>query len=136
MAPLSPPQLCAAAVLAALAVAVALAPLRHWLLRAAVLDRPNARSLHQQPIPRGGGLAIALVALLAHALFAPLALARGVPAGVLLAWGVAAAGFAVLGWLDDRRSRAVAGRLLVQCALAAGFVAVLAAHDALPAVPA
>ncbi|MEQ8659904.1 MAG: glycosyl transferase, partial [Gammaproteobacteria bacterium] len=48
----------------------------------------------------------------------------------------AAAGFAVLGWLDFPRSRAVAGRLVGQCAVAAGVVAVLAAHDALPAVPA
>ncbi len=130
MAPLSGDALSVIVAIAALAVAVGLAPLRRWLLHAAVLDRPNARSLHHVPTPRGGGLAIALVVLVAHGVMAPRLLAGGIPVTVLLAWSGAAAGFGLLGWLDDRRSRAVAGRLLAQFALAATFVGVLTAHAA------
>ena len=36
---------------------------RTWALARAVLDVPNARSLHAAPTPRGGGLAIVVVVL-------------------------------------------------------------------------
>ena len=40
-------------------------------LQRQLLDQPNARSAHRQPIPRGGGLAFVLVSLLAAMLTGP-----------------------------------------------------------------
>lgn len=92
-----------------------------WLRRRAILDRPNARSAHSVPVPRGGGLG--LMAALLPAL-AVLWLSRepaswhawGVSAGVLL--------LAAISWVDDRRSLHALPRLLAH-GLAA-LIAVLA----------
>src|SRR5258705_13198371 len=47
-----------------LAVSLALTGLlRRWLLARQILDRPNERSAHTIPVPRGGGLAILAVLL-------------------------------------------------------------------------
>ncbi|MCB1062738.1 MAG: hypothetical protein KDN20_07445, partial [Verrucomicrobiae bacterium] len=35
-------------------------PLRRWLTRAGVLDRPKAHSSHDRPVPRGGGLLVVI----------------------------------------------------------------------------
>jgi len=94
-----------------LSFAVALALLRLLLARFArvALDHPNARSLHAQPVPRTGGIAVLAAALasapfligsLWFALALALALAvlsfaddmRGLPTGVRLACHLAAAG--------------------------------------------
>jgi UDP-N-acetylmuramyl pentapeptide phosphotransferase/UDP-N-acetylglucosamine-1-phosphate transferase len=80
------------------------------LRRAAVLDRPNERSLHEMPTPRGGGIAVI--------------------AGVLVGWLIAAFGeaeaprllaviagavlLAAVSWLDDRRGLSPAVRFAVQ----------------------
>lgn len=90
-------------------------------LRAAqVLDMPNARSLHTLPVPRGGGLAIAVVVIVAQ--LAVLASGHwALQSGLITT--VVAAGFAALGWADDRASRSVLVRLAVQSALALMFVA-------------
>jgi Fuc2NAc and GlcNAc transferase len=93
---------------------------RRWLEARQVLDIPNQRSSHQSPVPRGGGLAIAVVVLLVIALGMPpemsptqtLALING---SVLIA-GVS--------FLDDLRSLSNRLRLLVQ--LSAAVVSVLA----------
>jgi Fuc2NAc and GlcNAc transferase len=75
-----------------------------------VLDVPNARSSHQRPTPRGGGVAIAvattvgwLVLAFAHAVSFDLAMA-------LLGGGAAVA---LVGYLDDRRRLSVWVRLIV-----------------------
>lgn len=87
---------------------------RRYALARAVLDVPNARSLHTIPTPRGGGLAIALTVCAVHLL----ALQFGwLHAPGALAWGLAAALLAGLGWLDDHRPLAARTRLLVQLAL-------------------
>ncbi|MEQ8230374.1 MAG: glycosyltransferase family 4 protein [Gammaproteobacteria bacterium] len=125
--------LLAVAAIAAVVVATVLAPLRRRLLRAAMLDRPSARSMHQVPTPRGGGLAIALAVLAAHAVFAPRALAGGMPVAVFASWSLAAAGCALVGWLDDRRARPVGWRLCAQLIFAGLLVAPLLAHDAMVA---
>ncbi len=71
---------CAAAVLTAL--------VRRYAVARAVVDLPNERSLHRVPTPRGGGLAVALVVLAAHAgLLGAGLLERGTG----LAWGLGAA---------------------------------------------
>jgi Fuc2NAc and GlcNAc transferase len=120
------------AAIAAGIVSGAMAPLRRWLLHLAVLDHPNARSLHQVPTPRGGGLAIAGVVGLAHGLVgAWLGVAGALDVRTFVVWTVVALGFAGLGWLDDRQPRSVRARLLVQGALATAFV--VSAGVALPA---
>lgn len=116
---------------AACAVLLVMPPLRRWLLRAAVLDHPNARSLHQVPTPRGGGLAIAGVVGLAHGLIGIWLGATGVlEVRTFVVWTAVALAFATLGWLDDRQPRSARARLLVQATLATAFV--VSAGVALP----
>lgn len=84
----------AASALASWALLRALIP----LLRRRLLDQPNARSAHQQPIPRGGGLAFVLVAAAASGL----AIAQQRAASPLLALPLIALPLALVGVLDDR----------------------------------
>ena len=83
-----------------------------YLRRRAILDHPNERSSHAVPTPRGGGLAVVVVAV-----------AGGVYAGVTVTgsfdplWYMPLAGAALLAavsWVDDLRSLSVRLRLLVQ----------------------
>lgn len=104
----------------ALAATLATHALIGRLQAAAVIDVPSARGLHRQPVPRGGGLAVAAVVLGVHALLLVLALLPPVAGTLTLALGAC---FAWLGWLDDRASRAVLPRLLAQCVLAIVAVA-------------
>jgi UDP-N-acetylmuramyl pentapeptide phosphotransferase/UDP-N-acetylglucosamine-1-phosphate transferase len=68
-----------------------------WVLARgrAVVDLPDERRLHQAPTPRGGGIGIPVAGL------AAVALAWDPSVRLIAAW---AAGNAILGWLDDRRS--------------------------------
>ena len=96
--------------------------LRHWLQRAAILDIPNARSMHQQPTPRGAGIGLAGIVLAVQ-----VALIIGAKSSLPSGWVLllAGAGFAVLGWRDDQISLPVRVRLLWQVVLAAGYVGAL-----------
>ncbi|MGB0671088.1 MAG: MraY family glycosyltransferase [Rhodospirillales bacterium] len=91
------------------------------LRRRQILDHPNERSSHSRPTPRGGGLAVTpvvLLALLVAGLTNPLA-----PA----AWTAAlpaAAGLALLSWMDDRSPLPARIRFLAQIA-AVAFIMVL-----------
>jgi UDP-N-acetylmuramyl pentapeptide phosphotransferase/UDP-N-acetylglucosamine-1-phosphate transferase len=76
------------------------------------LDEPNARSLHERPVPRTGGLAI----------FAGTAVSFAFGASDLWAPLVAAAALAGLSFLDDLFGLPTAARLCAHLA-AAGFVA-------------
>ena len=83
-----------------------------------VLDHPNERSLHTQPVPRTGGVAIlagiAVAGLLAYGI------ADLLPSAVL--WIVSGAVVvAVLSLIDDRQGLSVRARLLGQLA-SAGLV--------------
>lgn len=120
-----------AAVLAALSAAAglvaclgtrALIPL---LRGAAVLDRPNERSLHQMPVPRGGGIAVFGAITLAWLAF----IEAGAAIPVLLWVLVSAVLLAAISWVDDLRGLPPAIRLT------AHFVAVYFAIMALPAGP-
>lgn len=115
----------AAALLVATALASALAVggLRGWLLRRAMVDVPNGRSMHEVPTPRGAGLALAAVALAAAAACA-LTPAWRVP--LAWTWIAIGGGCAALGWADDLRSRSARLRLAVQCALAGVFAVAIA----------
>lgn len=101
---------------------VACGGVRALLLHHRVLDRPNARSLHETPVPRGGGLALVPIALLAWTM---LSLFLGVPEGFwLLLLGTLL--LMAISWLDDIESRPAAVRLALQ------VVAVVIGLAALP----
>ena len=117
----------AAFVLAAVISALLTAAVRRALLRVDMVDAPNERSLHRQPLPRGGGIAIAASVLLLHG---GLLAAGALPATPGWAWWLIALGFLVLGWWDDRKSRPTLLRLLLQVALASAFIGVLHAGTA------
>lgn len=89
------------------------------LRRHAVLDRPNDRSSHTHPTPRGGGLAILAVLLPA---WAALALAAGVPDGFVLLLAATLA-LAAISWIDDLRGLSPAARIGPQIAAVAAVLA-------------
>ncbi len=113
--------------LAAVFTATGLATwLATWLVlrelrRRAILDKPNRRSSHRVPTPRGAGLAVVPVVLVAWAIIASrdeslTGLGAVLPAAMLLA---------LVSWLDDLRGLTAAIRLLVQIAAVAAGLAVL-----------
>ena len=98
----------------------ALFPLRRQLVRWEMIDRPNARSSHVEPTPRGGGLAIVCAVLLGVLLWSARSTvfpSRTVGAFVLLGGAIAA-----IGWIDDRRPLSARIRLLVQLFVAIGAI--------------
>ena len=86
-----------------------------------ILDRPNERSSHRVPTPRGGGIAV-----IGSLLLAWIALTRtgSVPPGV---FGIVlgAVLLAAVSWLDDLRGLSPVARLLAQAAAVAIGVFVL-----------
>ncbi len=78
--------------------------LRRWLVSRQILDRPNERSAHTTPVPRGGGIAILLVLLPAWALIAP----------TLWPLLLAAAALGAVGWWDDLKGLSPWPRLIAQ----------------------
>ena len=104
---------------------------RAFLAAAEMFDTPNERSLHAQLTPRGGGVVFAGLTAFAHAV----ALVLGkLPVALGLSALLIGAGFALLGWWDDRASRPTLLRLLAQFALGVPFVVVAAwmSRNALP----
>jgi UDP-N-acetylmuramyl pentapeptide phosphotransferase/UDP-N-acetylglucosamine-1-phosphate transferase len=85
------------------------------LRRAAVLDRPNERSSHAVPTPRGGGIAVIGAALASWLVL----IAAGAASATLLAVIAGAALLAAISWLDDLRGLSPSVRLGVQCAAVA-----------------
>ena len=83
--------------------------LQRWLLSRQILDRPNERSSHKAPTPRGGGIAVLAVLLPAWALIEP-----GLWPQLLGALALAA-----IGWWDDLRGISPWPRLAVQIAAVA-----------------
>lgn len=92
-----------------------------WLAAHGVLDRPNERSSHAVPVPRGGGLAPVAVTLAAWIVLGWI----GGLAGATVAITLGAAILAGLGWLDDRRGLSRRARLAAQALIAAVGVATL-----------
>lgn len=100
------------------AAVVVLAFLLSWGLTALVreyarrrlIDIPNERSSHSIPTPRGGGLAIIIVAELS---IAAAALSGLVPPRVATGVGVGTAAVAAIGWLDDHASIRASTRFAV-----------------------
>jgi Fuc2NAc and GlcNAc transferase len=87
---------------------------RRHALRRGLIDRPNARSSHSVPTPRGGGLGVVLAFLiaLAVAMRASLGLVEVI---ALLATLVVAA----IGWVDDHGGASVRVRLAIHLLAAA-----------------
>ena len=97
--------------LAATALGVRL--LLPWLAARAVLDRPNERSSHRHPTPRGGGIAV--VAVIIAALWA-IHLATGAPWRTTVIMTAELGALALVSWIDDRRGASMWLRLAVQLA--------------------
>jgi Fuc2NAc and GlcNAc transferase len=104
-----------ASVLAAMLSWWATGRVMQWAKAREILDIPNARSLHVEPVPRGGGIAIAGAVLAINAL----AIIMGyVSRDVGLVAGISAACYGTLGALDDYRSIKPSVRFLVQIIIA------------------
>lgn len=109
------------AAVTALASAALVGLVRVQLLRHDVLDRPNARSSHAAPVPRGGGLGV-LAALLPVWVVVPFVLPAAIPASGMTAsqWVIplAALALAAVSWIDDLRTIGPLPRLGAQFAAA------------------
>lgn len=83
---------------------------RKRLLAKAILDKPNERSLHKVPVPRGGGLAVTGIILIG--LLASLFFPEADPVSVLFL--LAALGLLLsVSWIDDKRGLSAGLRLAV-----------------------
>jgi len=98
-------------------------------LRAGLIDVPNRRSSHIVPTPRGGGMAILLVALCAVAVST---LSGRMPLVAGLSWILGGTVVGIIGLIDDIRGLPVALRMGFQ-ALAA--ISLLVATGGLPQLP-
>ncbi len=125
-----PNGIVAGSVSAALVAAAVIGILRRYA-RALPVDTPNARSLHAQPVPRAGGLAI-------WAGFLPIALIFPPPfPGGLAGWMPAWAAVFAVSVLDDRRGIGVGVRFGVHALAAvwtAAWLAAVPAHAAPAAI--
>lgn len=94
--------------------------LRRYALRARLLDVPNARSSHDVPTPRGGGLSLAIVLL---TLMPALGAWIGIPLAALAALTLGGLAVAAVGWLDDHTDVPARWRMAVHLAAAVAVVA-------------
>lgn len=101
--------------------------MRRVALSRGIVDVPNARSSHVRPVPRGGGLVIALAATAA---LSALALSGSLPWPLAFALLVPGAAVACVGYLDDLGGVPALRRLCVQVIAAAAALAVLGGWDA------
>ena len=87
------------------------------LVRRAILDRPNERSSHDAPTPRGGGIAVVAVLV-------PAWIAAALLSGAMVPWPALGGALllAAVSWCDDVRSLGILWRLGAQIlAVAAGL---------------
>ena len=83
--------------------------IRRLALRYNILDNPNERSSHSIPMPRGGGMAIVILALITSIIFAD-----QTQANRSLIYIVLGAILALVGWRDDLFSLSANYRFVVQ----------------------
>jgi len=84
-----------------------------WLAARAMLDRPNERSSHKNPTPRGGGIVV--VAVLILAVWA-IHLSSGASLRHTAIMTLELAALAIVSWIDDRGGANIWLRLAVQLA--------------------
>jgi Fuc2NAc and GlcNAc transferase len=102
--------------------------LRRYALGRSLVDIPNKRSSHSLPTPRGGGLAIVVVASVGVAVqLAAGGLDRGVGVGLLVGGGM----IALVGWIDDHRDVRAGWRAMAHFAAAVWFVYWVGAPESL-----
>jgi Fuc2NAc and GlcNAc transferase len=89
--------------------------MRRFALRNEVLDRPNERSSHSIPTPRGGGVAVLLASALGIALSQLLGV---VDAREALTLGSGMLVLGIVGWADDRNGVKPRARLAIHFAIA------------------
>ncbi|WP_029088945.1 glycosyltransferase family 4 protein [Brevibacterium album] len=125
-----------------------------WLRRRGVLDHPTVRSSHDAPVVRGGGVAVVLTVLLGGAAVSSAAVwalygdppwalsvlgaaAEAPPTAVLTAVlpPLAAAGFGLIGLIDDFNSLSAAGRLIVQVLLSTALAVCLTVTGGMLGIP-
>lgn len=87
--------------------------MRRYALSRQLMDRPNERSSHSTPTPRGGGVAIVV------AFLASLLMGEEASAAALTALVVGGAGVAAVGFIDDHGHIAARWRLLAHFSCAA-----------------
>ena len=100
------------------------------LRRRDLLDRPNARSSHLAPTPRGGGIAVIGAVLVAW-----IALGKaGLVGSIVIRASLGAVILAVVSWIDDLRGLSPGVRLLAQAvAVMIGVLALPQARNGLEA---
>lgn len=91
----------------------------HHATHTGMVDQPDERRLHSGTVPRGGGMIIAVVVV--PAMFSAMLISNTLSTRWLV-WLLVASGFAVLGGLDDWRSRSIGLRLPLQLLLSVLFV--------------
>jgi Fuc2NAc and GlcNAc transferase len=100
---------------------------RAWAEKKDILDRPNPRSSHVRPTPRGGGMGIVIPTLLFAAAASFFTASRSAGAGSFFVPLILSAGsgalVAAISWLDDLgRIASVTARLIVHVLAAAAAV--------------
>lgn len=97
---------------------------RGQLLRHDILDRPNARSSHDTPTPRGGGIGVMSILL---PVWIVIAFAVSSEPGITARWVIplAAIALASVSWIDDLRTLGALPRLGVQIVTAIAGVLML-----------
>jgi len=103
---------------------IATGVVRRLAIRHAILDIPNVRSSHQTPVPRGGGLAIALVALGAMLLET---IGHAWDLRIFVALAIGGTAVAGVGYVDDLKSLSARVRLIVHVGASIAFLCVFAA---------
>lgn len=75
---------------------------RRQLLKAAVLDEPNERSLHKAPVPRGGGLGLWLAFFIVSSFYVFYTKTDITHTHIFIGMGILA--LMLISWLDDKKS--------------------------------
>ena len=91
----------------------------------AIMDHPNERSSHQTPTPRGGGIAVIVVVLVAW-----IAIGTSWDKDPFIVWGISllAIGLAAISWIDDLKGLGPLVRLVVQAAAVTIVLALMPDH--------
>ena len=103
--------------------------LRGYAIRSGLIDHPNARSSHSMPTPRGGGLAILIMSLVAAGLLCTL---QVLPVRTFVALAGGGLAVATVGFVDDRHTLPAIVRFAVHVGAALWCLAWLGGLPPLP----